>query len=164
MTNLNINLNQDLENYILKIDYKVSYKLADAWSILASDEGFTKWFPQLHIEKISSKLYLVFEVEDFREEMEILEFQENKSIAYAWDLAKVRFSIEEVDGATKINFEEVMPKDYQSEYSDAKKDMTGWLVQNHYLSEIMNGMELVEKEELKGMYEDKLSHLIGGLK
>ncbi|MDO4814737.1 MAG: SRPBCC domain-containing protein [Gemella sp.] len=163
MSSLNISLNKKQGNYILKVDYVVTTDNKQTWEILATDAGFTKWFPQLHIEETDSKLTLVFEMDDFREEMKILEYQENKKIAYSWGEDKVTFVLEEVNNGIKVNFEEIIPESYSTEYSDAKKDMTGWLVQNHYLNELMGNGNFVEKEELKEFYEGKINEFIGGV-
>lgn len=125
------------KDYHLSIAYPVKADLAESWDLIASNAGFAKWFPQLRIEGDK----LIFEMEEFREEMDLLAYQENQVIAYDWDGARVSFQFENRDQGSYIRFEELIPKDFGNEFSNAAKDMTGWLVQNEFLSALLNGQE-----------------------
>ena len=138
------------KDYHLSIAYAVKADLAESWDLIASNAGFAKWFPQLRIEGDK----LIFEMEDFREEMEILAYQENQVIAYDWDGAKVSFQFENRDQGSYIHFEEVIPKDFGNEFSNAAKDMTGWLVQNEFLSALLNGQEEPDRAALRAKWSD----------
>ena len=138
------------KDYHLSIAYTVKADLAESWQLIASDAGFAKWFPQLRIEGDK----LIFEMEDFREEMDLLAFQEEQVIAYDWDGAKVSFHFEERDQGTDIRFEELIPKDFGNEFSNAQKDMTGWLVQNEFLSALLNGQEEPDRAALRAKWSD----------
>ena len=138
------------KDYHLSIGYLVKADLAESWDLIASNAGFAKWFPQLRIEGDK----LIFEMEDFREEMELLTYQEEQVIAYDWDGAKVSFQFENRDQGSYIHFEEVVPKDFGNEFSNAAKDMTGWLVQNEFLSERLNGQEEPDRTALRAKWSD----------
>ena len=138
------------KDYHLSIAYTVKADLAESWLLIASDAGFAKWFPQLRIEGDK----LIFEMEDFREEMDLLAYQENQVIAYDWDGARVSFQFENRDQGSYIHFEEVVPKDFGNEFSNAAKDMTGWLVQNEFLSALLNGQEEPDRAALRAKWSD----------
>ena len=138
------------KDYHLSIAYTVKADLAESWDLIASNAGFAKWFPQLRIEEDK----LIFEMEDFREEMELLVYQENQVIAYDWDGAKVSFHFENRDQGSYIRFEELIPKDFGNEFSKAANDMTGWLVQNEFLSERLNGQEEPDRAALRAKWSD----------
>ena len=138
------------KDYHLSIAYAVKADLAESWDLIASNAGFAKWFPQLRIEGDK----LIFEMEDFREEMDLLTYQEKQVIAYDWDGAKVSFHFEERDQGTDIRFEELIPKDFGNEFSNAQKDMTGWLVQNEFLSALLNGQEEPDRAVLLAKWSD----------
>ena len=138
------------KDYHLSIAYTVKADLAESWDLIASNAGFAKWFPQLRIEGDK----LIFEMEDFREEMDLLAYQENQVIAYDWDGAKVSFQFENRDQGSYIHFEEVIPKDFGNEFSNAAKDMTGWLVQNEFLSELLNGQDVPDRTALRAKWSD----------
>lgn len=138
------------KDYHLSNAYAVKADLAESWDLIASNAGFTKWFPQLRIEEDK----LVFEMEDFREEMELLAYQENQVIAYDWDGARVSFQFENRDQGSYIHFEELIPKDFGNEFSNAAKDMTGWLVQNEFLSALLNGQEEPDRAALRAKWSD----------
>ena len=138
------------KDYHLSIAYAVKADLAESWDLIASNAGFAKWFPQLRIEGDK----LIFEMEDFREEMELLTYQEEQVIAYDWDGAKVSFQFENRDQGSYIHFEEVIPKDFGNEFSNAAKDMTGWLVQNEFLSALLNGQDVPDRAALRAKWSD----------
>ena len=137
------------KDYHLSIAYAVKADLAESWDLIASNAGFAKWFPQLRIEGDK----LIFEMEDFREEMDLLAFQEEQVIAYDWDGAKVSFHFEERDQGTDIRFEELIPKDFGNEFSNAQKDLAGWLVQNECLTAILNQQKLPDIDQARKKWQ-----------
>ena len=145
---MKVQLNSLEKDYHLSIAYPVKADLAESWDLIASNAGFAKWFPQLRIEGDK----LIFEMEDFREEMELLTYQEEQVIAYDWDGARVSFQFENRDQGSYIHFEELIPKDFGNEFSNAAKDMTGWLVQNEFLSELLNGQEEPDRAALRAKW------------
>ena len=145
---MKVQLNSLEKDYHLSIAYPVKADLAESWDLIASNAGFAKWFPQLRIEGDK----LIFEMEDFQEEMDLLAYQENQVITYDWDGAKVSFQFENRDQGSYIHFEEVVPKDFGNEFSNAAKDMTGWLVQNEFLSERLNGQEEPDRAVLRAKW------------
>lgn len=145
---MNVQLISLEKDYHLSIAYPVKADLAESWDLIASNAGFAKWFPQLRIEGDK----LIFEMEDFREEMELLTYQEEQVIAYDWDGAKVSFQFENRDQGSYIHFEELIPKDFGNEFSNAAKDMTGWLVQNEFLSELLNDQEEPDRAALRAKW------------
>ena len=147
---MKVQLNSLEKDYHLSIGYLVKADLAESWDLIASNAGFAKWFPQLRIEGDK----LIFEMEDFREEMDLLAYQENQVIAYDWDGAKVSFHFENRDQGSYIRFEELIPKDFGNEFSNAAKDMTGWLVQNEFLSALLNGQEEPDRAALRAKWSD----------
>ncbi|HEM6261249.1 TPA: ATPase [Streptococcus suis] len=135
---MKIAVKKEAEKYLLNICYSVPANLAEAWDLLATDSGFARWFPQLRVEGDK----LIFEMEDFRETMDLLAYQPQEKIAYTWDTAKVSFGLSQQEQGTLIVFEEEIPVDFGNDYADAKKDMTGWLVQNECIKNLLEGQDL----------------------
>ena len=153
---MKVQLNSLEKDYHLSTGYQVKADLAESWDLIASNAGFAKWFPQLRIEGDK----LIFEMEDFREEMELLTYQEEQVIAYDWDGAKVSFHFEERDQGTDIRFEELIPKDFGNEFSNAQKDMTGWLVQNECLTAFLNQQKLPDIDQAREKWQDFVAEQI----
>lgn len=124
--------------YKMNLSYNVSSSLEQVWNLLATNSGFARWFPQLRV--VGDKL--VFEMEDFRETMDLLTYQPQEKIAYTWDTAKISFSLSQQEQGTLIVFEEEIPVDFGNEYADAQKDMAGWLVQNESIQLLLQGQDL----------------------
>ncbi|MGQ7331453.1 ATPase [Streptococcus suis] len=135
---MKISITTTSTHYQLNVAYSVSASLTETWDLLATDAGFAKWFPELHIEGQK----LDFEMEDFREEMDLLAYREPHEIVYTWDTARVGFILTEQEGGSHIAFEEIIPKDFGNEFATAEKDMTGWLVQHECIQLLLQGQDL----------------------
>ncbi|NQJ71135.1 ATPase [Streptococcus suis] len=142
---MKISVKKEAEKYLLNICYSVPANLAEAWDLLATDSGFARWFPQLRVEGDK----LIFEMEDFRETMDLLAYQPQEKIAYTWDTATVSFSLSQQEQGTLIVCEEEIPVDFGNDYADAKKDMTGWLVQNECIKNLLEGQDLLARQPLQ---------------
>ncbi|MGV3030120.1 ATPase [Streptococcus suis] len=149
---MKISITTTSTHYQLNVAYSVSASLTETWDLLATDAGFAKWFPELHIEGQK----LVFEMEDFREEMDLLAYREPHEIVYTWDTARVGFILTEQEGGSHIAFEEIIPKDFGNEFAMAEKDMTGWLVQHECIQALLEGAEVTEQNPL----QEKWSHFV----
>ncbi|HFI2446289.1 TPA: ATPase [Streptococcus suis] len=142
---MKIAVKKEVEKCLLSICYTVPVSLVEAWDLLATDSGFARWFPQLRVEGDK----LVFEMEDFHETMDLLAYRPHEVIAYTWDTAKVSFSLSQQEQDTLIVFEEEIPVDFGNEFADAKKDMTGWLVQNECIKNLLEGQDLPARQPLQ---------------
>ncbi|WP_105122558.1 ATPase [Streptococcus suis] len=149
---MKISITTTSTHYQLNVAYSVSASLTETWDLLATDAGFAKWFQELHIEGQK----LVFEMEDFREEMDLLTYREPHEISYTWDTARVGFILTEQEGGSHIAFEEFIPKDFGNEFATAEKDMTGWLVQHECIQALLEGAEVPEQKPL----QEKWSHFV----
>lgn len=127
--------------------------------MLATNSGFVRWFPQLRVEGDK----LIFEMEDFCETMDLLEYRKNEKIAYTWDSATVSFTLSQLENQTLITFEERIPEDFGNEFADAQKDMTGWLVQNECIKKFLEGQEPPVRQPLQEKWKTFLELELEGL-
>ncbi|MFM0791953.1 SRPBCC domain-containing protein [Streptococcus suis] len=156
---MKIAVKKEVEKYLLSIYYTVPASLVEAWDLLATDSGFVRWFPQLRVEGDK----LIFEMEDFRENMDLLEYRKNEKIAYRWDSATVSFTLSQLENQTLITFEERIPEDFGNEFANAQKDMTGWLVQNECIKKILGGQEPPVRQPLQEKWKTFLELELEGL-
>ncbi|HFU3984081.1 TPA: ATPase [Streptococcus suis] len=146
-------------SYLLILSYEVPSSLENSWSLLATNQGFAHWFPQLRIEGEK----LVFEMEDFREYMDLLAYRPHEMIAYTWDTAKISFTLSQEGQGTQIVFEEEIPVNFGNEFANAQKDMTGWLVQNDCIKALLNDKELPDRSVLREKWAAMLVSELEGL-
>ncbi|CYV68841.1 SRPBCC domain-containing protein [Streptococcus suis] len=156
---MKISVQKESEMYLLTISYIVQTSLVEAWDLLATDSGFARWFPQLRVEGDK----LIFEMEDFRENMDLLEYRKNEKIAYRWDSATVSFTLSQLENQTLITFEERIPEDFGNEFANAQKDMTGWLVQNECIKKVLGGQEPPVRQPLQEKWKTFLELELEGL-
>ncbi|HEM2541344.1 TPA: ATPase [Streptococcus suis] len=142
---MKISVKKEAGYYLLSICYSVSASLTETWDLLATNSGFARWFPQLRVEGDK----LIFEMEDFRETMDLLEYRKNEKIAYRWDSAIVSFTLSQLENQTLITFEERIPEDFGNEFANAQKDMTGWLVQNECIKKFLESQEPPVRQPLQ---------------
>ncbi|HFI0423550.1 TPA: ATPase [Streptococcus suis] len=145
--------------YKLSISYRVPSTVDQVWELLATDSGFAKWFPQLRVEGDK----LVFEMENFRETMDLMAYQPQEEIAFTWDTARVSFSLNRYEQGTQIFFMEEIPVDFGNEFADAKKDMAGWLVQNECIKNLLDGQDLPARQPLQEKWSAFLESQLEGL-
>ncbi|HEP1804064.1 TPA: ATPase [Streptococcus suis] len=156
---MKISVKKEAGHYLLSICYTVPANLAESWDLLATDSGFARWFPQLRVEGDK----LIFELEDFRETMDLLEYRKNEKIAYRWDSATVSFTLSQLENQTLITFEERIPEDFGNEFANAQKDMTGWLVQNECIKKFLEGQEPPVRQPLQEKWRTFLELELEGL-
>lgn len=145
---MEIKLSKEEGYYRLEIDYWVGVSLETAWGLIATNEGLTQWFPELHFEGNR----LVFELDDFREEMEVLTYSLLSQVAYQWDKAQVSFKLLQEEAGCHLYFEEVIPQDFGNEFVDAGKDMIGWLVQNEVIKFLLEGEVIPSRDHLQSKW------------
>ncbi|MFM0817015.1 ATPase [Streptococcus suis] len=156
---MKISVKKEAGHYLLSICYSVSASLVEAWNLLATNSGFVRWFPQLRVEGDK----LIFEMEDFRETMDLLEYRKNEKIAYRWDSATVSFTLSQLENQTLITFEERIPEDFGNEFANAPKDMIGWLVQNECIKKVLGGQEPPVRQPLQEKWRTFLELELEGL-
>lgn len=156
---MKISVKKEAGHYLLSICYSVSASLVEAWNLLATNSGFVRWFPQLRVEGDK----LIFEMEDFREVMELLEYRKNEKIAYRWDSATVLFTLSQLENQTLITFEDRIPEDFGNEFANAQKDMTGWLVQNECIKKFLESQEPPVRQPLQEKWKTFLELELEGL-
>ncbi|HHW4959738.1 TPA: ATPase [Streptococcus suis] len=156
---MKISVKKEAGHYLLSICYSVSSSLVEAWDLLATNSGFVRWFPQLRVEGDK----VIFEMEGFREVMDLLEYRKNEKIAYRWDSATVSFTLSQLENQTLITFEERIPEDFGNEFANAQKDMTGWLVQNECIHALLHLEDLPERKNLQEKWRTFLELEIEGL-
>ncbi|MGQ7374431.1 ATPase [Streptococcus suis] len=146
-------------SYLLILSYEVPSSLENSWSLLATNQGLARWFPQLRIEGEK----LVFEIEDFREYMDLLIYRPYQEIAYTWDTAKVSFTLFQRGKHIQVIFTEEIPIDFGNEFANVQKDMTGWLVQNDCIKALLNDKELPDRSVLREKWAAILVSELEGL-
>ncbi|HEM3717058.1 TPA: ATPase [Streptococcus suis] len=131
--------------YKLTVSYLVPSTVNQVWELLATDSGFARWFPQLKLDNNK----LIFEMDNFRETMDLLVYQPHEEIAFNWDTARVSFSLNRQEKETQIFFVEEIPVNFGNEFADAKKDMTGWLMQNECIKNLLESQDLPARQPLQ---------------
>lgn len=125
-------------------DWQLSWQLEgslstnETWNLIATTEGFAKWFPELHLMENLEAIRFYSEEPYFEEKMKLLTYQPTEKIKYEWANGTVTFEITEKDQQTQLTFIEFLPKEFPHRIND----MAGWLVKKEHLSDILNQREV----------------------
>lgn len=110
----------------------------ETWNLIATTEGFAKWFPELHLMENLEAIRFYSAEPYIEEKMKLLIYQPTEKIKYEWANGSVAFEITENEQQTQLTFIEILPK----EFSHRINDMAGWLVKKGHLSDLLNQCEV----------------------
>ena len=125
-------------------DWQLSWQLEgslstnETWNLIATTEGFAKWFPELHLMENLEAIRFYSEELYFEEKMKLLTYQPIEKIKYEWANGSVAFEITEKGQQTQLTFIEILPKEFPHRIND----MAGWLVKKEHLSDLLNQCEV----------------------
>lgn len=115
-----------------------SLSVDETWNLIATTEGFAKWFPELQLMENLEAIRFYSEGPYFEEKMKLLTYQPTEKISYEWANGSVAFEITEKDQQTQLTFIESLPKEFPHRIND----MAGWLVKKEHLSDLLNQREV----------------------
>ena len=110
----------------------------ETWNLIATTEGFAKWFPELHLMENLEAIRFYSEEPYFEEKMKLLTYQPTEKISYEQANGSVTFEITENEQQTQLTFIESLAK----EFSHRNNDIAGWLVKKEHLSDLLNQREV----------------------
>lgn len=137
---LNYDITTTDSGWTLSAHFTSNKPIDEVWDFLATTDGFKNWFYQLSIQ--DGKLH--FDMDDFHEEMEMIEYRKPEVIHFEWDKADVKFELSEDAEATQVNFTERMASDFDN----PKNDFAGWLTHLNRLNDMLNDREPEEIDVL----------------
>lgn len=108
------------------------------WNLIATTEGFAKWFPELQLMENLKAIRFYSEEPYFEEKMKLLTYQPTEKISYEWADGSLTFEIRENKQQTQLTFSETLPKEFPHRIND----MAGWLVKKEHLSDLLNQCEV----------------------
>lgn len=125
-------------------DWQLSWQLEGSlstnvtWNLIATTEGYAKWFSELQLMDNLEAIRFYSEEPYFEEKMKLLTYKPTEKIKYEWANGTVTFEITEKDQQTQLTFIEFLPKEFPHRIND----MAGWLVKKEHLSDILNQREV----------------------
>lgn len=141
------------ERYVARFERELKHPEHEVWSWLTDNVKLVQWFAELQVGELREGGFMKFDMQDGTfEELEILEFQSNSILAFAWWEDNVHFEIIlELDGCRLILTETI------ARMTDhTPKDLAGWHVCLDVISERLEGITITSeerKEEWKTWYE-----------
>ncbi|MBM7643684.1 hypothetical protein [Streptococcus loxodontisalivarius] len=149
---MDIRLTQSSGNWQLDAVKILSASKEQIWDLLTTSQGLASWFPQL---SWTDQGWL-FTMPERELVFSAIEKRDQEFLQIAWDQAVLTFELLE----NGLRFKEVIPCDYQSDYSDAKKDMAGWLTQLEVIASLLSGQSMDSVADRVAYWETYLSKMM----
>lgn len=154
---MNTQIVKENNDYIMTITYPISINDEEAFKWFSSNPEISTWFEELHFEEDNQRMILVFEMEDFREEMDVIEYRpEDKLIKIQWDQAVITFKV--ID--QQVIFTERIDSNYKNDYGDASNDLSGWAIHHERLSKLMNNLETPSIPSIHQKWVSKIKEML----
>lgn len=125
-------------DWILTWQLASQLSTSEVWSVIATTEGFQKWFTELQMLDNHEAIRFFSKEPYFEEIMHLLHYQPNEKISYEWDCGTVTFEIALDNEIVKLFFYERLPENFPNRMND----MAGWLVKKEMLAALLNRREV----------------------
>lgn len=125
-------------------DWQLSWQLEgslstnETWNLIATTEGFAKWFPELQLMENLEAIRFYSAEPYIEEKMKLLTYQPTEKISYEWTEGLVTFELTVNEQQTQLTFIEILPKEFPHRIND----IAGWLVKKEHLSDLLNQREV----------------------
>lgn len=143
---MEINYSENEAGVKQSISTTINADVSTVFYYLSTTEGIQQWFPQLVIEerKPSGTMFFVMEESVNNKKMTITDFEEDKVIAFTWDIGDVKFELEQLNDQTKLSFVEFLP----FEFPHIVLDFTGWQFQLQNVTQLIESGSTIDSEQL----------------
>lgn len=130
---MNYHLSKTNDTYHLRITKTIHLNPLKLWPFLSMTEGFAQWFPEIKADNLPQTQLLIFEMEGFKEELPLINYQSEHFISFEWATGQVHFQLKQLsESETELTFNEELP----SYFPNISQDFAGWLYQIEHLSAV----------------------------
>ena len=136
--------------YLARYDRQFLHPVEKVWAMLTDNDKLKQWFDELHITELREGGIIKFDMHDGTFiDMEILEYEPFKTIAFEWDRDKVRFELSPVSEGCQLIFHETI----SSIKEQTAKDLAGWHVCLDVIQALLDGESIKREDEWIIWYE-----------
>jgi uncharacterized protein YndB with AHSA1/START domain len=131
--------------YVAHFEQHINASVEQVWSMLTENENVKKWFPELSIVDLQKGGQILFDFQNGTyEKFKILDVKLGSALEFTWGEDVVRFELyTEADGCTLVMNEKI-----KHISNHTPRDLAGWHVCIEVIKALVEGNEMVSKEEL----------------
>ncbi|MCM3781737.1 SRPBCC family protein [Neobacillus mesonae] len=116
------------------------------WMMLTDNELLKQWFSELEVKELGAGGMIQFDMQDGTyEEMPILDYEEGHILEFTWGEDKVRFEIKSNDDQERCTL--VLIEKINTLTGHTPKDLAGWHVCLDVIQTLLNGQEVLQRQE-----------------
>lgn len=133
-------------------EFNTQVSLQEAWQWFVANDKLHTWFPQLSFHDD----HLLFHIEEQEPiNLRVTAYQPEKFIDFEWFGASIHMALLDAGNFRRITFEEELPHDF----SQAMRDMTGWVVNGYIVQALMEGQPVPNRDELIPNIQQKIAEV-----
>lgn len=142
-------------------DIIIQCNIEKLWQLISTTEGFNQWFPELKADNLEESKVIHFEMEGFKEEMNVLVLKRPFHLSYGWAEGTVAFSLS-IDSAeiTELKFEEFLP----FTFLNISQDLAGWWFELQKIKAVAEKKVFPKDKELINQQAEKIGKQLSELK
>lgn len=135
--------------YTARYERNLQHSVNEVWSMLTENDKLQQWFTELQVVDLRQGGLIKFDMQDGSFiDMQILDYEPLKVLAFEWDKDIARFELSPVSGGCQLTFIETI----SSFTEQTIKDLAGWHVCLDAIEAILDGRAIARNDEWKDWY------------
>jgi uncharacterized protein YndB with AHSA1/START domain len=130
--------------YTARFERHFHHSVEEVWSMLTDNEKLQQWFNELEVADLRIGGLIKFDMQDGTFiDMEILDYEPFKVLAFEWGKDTARFELYSVSEGCQLTFIETL----SSFTEHTIKDLAGWHVCLDVIESLLDGRTILSREE-----------------
>ena len=135
--------------YTARYERHLHHSVEAVWSMLTENEKLQQWFTELQIVDLRKGGLIKFDMQDGTFiDMQILDYEPLKVLAFEWDKDIARFELSSVSGGCQLTFIETIT----SITEHTPRDLAGWHVCLDVIEALLDDRSINRKDEWEVWY------------
>ncbi|MFJ7828104.1 SRPBCC family protein [Psychrobacillus sp. NPDC096623] len=137
-------------NYIARYERQFQHSVEVVWAMLTDNTKLKQWFDELEIVDLRKGGLIKFDMQDGTFiDMEILDYEPLKTLAFEWDADIARFELSPSSDGCQLVFLETISKITDH----TPRDLAGWHVCLDVIEALLEGNSIKREVEWKEWFE-----------
>lgn len=137
-------------NYIARYERQFHHSVEAVWAMLTDNTKLKQWFDELKIVDLRKGGLMKFDMQDGTFiDMEILDFEPLRTLAFEWDADIARFELSPTADSCQLIFQETITTITEH----TPRDLAGWHVCLDVIKALLDGDSITREDEWKVWFE-----------
>ncbi|MFJ8064356.1 SRPBCC family protein [Psychrobacillus sp. NPDC096426] len=142
-------IQKEKDIYAARYERKLHHSVEEVWAMLTENDKLQQWFIELQVVDLRQGGLIKFDMQDGTFiDMQILDYEPLKTLAFEWDKDIARFELSSVSDGCQLTFIETMT----SITEHTARDLAGWHVCLDVIEALLDDRSIARKEEWEVWY------------